>query len=89
MATVSPSVFPCDWTLADFWTHLGGIPPERIRMSPLPGTATEKDVVEAESRAGRICELIDGVLVEKTMGYRESFVAARVELSHPDLPGNA
>ena len=78
MATVSPGVFPSDWTLADFWTHLGSIPPERIRMSPLPGTATERDVIEAESRSGRICELIDGVLVEKTMGYRESFIAALV-----------
>jgi Uma2 family endonuclease len=78
MATVSPSVFPVDWTLADFWTHLGDIPPERIRMTPLPGTATEQDVIEAESRTGRICELIDGVLVEKTMGYRESFIASQI-----------
>jgi Uma2 family endonuclease len=78
MATVSPDIFPSNWTLADFWTHLGGIPPERIRMSPLPGTATKKDVEEAESRTGRICELIDGVLVEKTMGYRESLLAGQI-----------
>jgi Uma2 family endonuclease len=75
MSTDSPTIFPCEWTLADFWTSLGGIPPERIRMSPLPGTATEQDVIEAESKTGRICELIDGALVEKTMGYRESFIA--------------
>jgi Uma2 family endonuclease len=78
MATVSSSVLPSDWTLADMWTHLGGIPLERIRLFPLPGTATEKDVLEAESRTGRICELIDGVLVEKTMGYYESLIAAKI-----------
>jgi Uma2 family endonuclease len=78
MATASPSVFPLDWTFADFWTHLGGIPPDRIRMLPLPGTATEKDVLEWEQRTGRPCELIDGVLVEKTTGYKESLMAAEI-----------
>ncbi len=78
MATVSPSVFPPDWTFADFWTQLGGIPPERIRMFPSPGAATEKDVLDVERRTGRPCELIDGVLVEKTMGYKESLIAAEI-----------
>ena len=78
MATVSPSVLPSDWTLADFWTHLGGIPAERIRMVPPPGTATEDDVLKAEGRTGRICELIDGVLVEKTMWYCESLIAVEI-----------
>jgi Uma2 family endonuclease len=76
MATALPTVIPTDWTAADMLLHLGGIPLQRIRMVPPPGTATEKDVLEAESRTGRICELIDGVLVEKTMGYYESVVAA-------------
>ena len=44
-------------------------------MCPVPGTATEQDAEEAESRTGRICELIDGVLVEKAMGTYESAVA--------------
>ena len=78
MATGFSSVFPTDWTLADFWTHLGGIPPERIRMFPVPGTATEKDVLEVERQTGCPCELIDGTLVEKTVGYIESFIAARI-----------
>jgi Uma2 family endonuclease len=78
MATVSASVLPSNWTVADMWKHLGGIPLERIRMSPLPGTATEKDVLEAESRTGRICELIDGVLVAKTGGYYESLIAVEI-----------
>jgi Uma2 family endonuclease len=78
MATGFSSVFPIDWTLADFWTHLGGIPPERIRMFPAPGTATVADVLEVERQTGCPCELIDGTLVEKTVGYFESFLAAEV-----------
>ena len=78
MATGFSSVFPTDWTLADFWTHLGEIPPERIRMFPAPGTATEKDVLEVERQTGCPCELIDGTLVEKTVGCYESFLAVRV-----------
>jgi len=62
MATVLQSVFPTEWTVADMLTHLGGIPLERIRMA----------------RFNRICELIDGVLVEKTMGYYESLLAATI-----------
>jgi Uma2 family endonuclease len=47
-----------------------------VRLVPTPGTATEKDVIQAERRTGRLCELIDGTLVEKTMGFYESAVAA-------------
>ncbi|MCE5268992.1 MAG: hypothetical protein LLG00_14035, partial [Planctomycetaceae bacterium] len=68
------SVLPLDWTIADVLTHLGGIPPERVRLFPPPGTATEKDVEELDDHADRLCELIDGVLVEKTMGYKESIL---------------
>ena len=70
-----PSVPPSEWTLADFLTQIGGIPPERIRMFPPPGTATENNILTAEGHTGRVCELIDGVLVEKTMGYLESLLA--------------
>ena len=38
--------------------------------------ATEEDVLEIHARTGRLCELVDGVLVEKPMGYRESQLAA-------------
>jgi Uma2 family endonuclease len=68
--------FPTEWTLADMLSHLGDIPPERIRMCPPPGMATEQDVLHAKSRFNRVCELIDGVLVEKTVGYYESLLAA-------------
>jgi len=48
---------------------------ERIRYQPLPGTATVEDVVRIEARENRLCELVDGVLVEKAMGFRESLLA--------------
>ena len=75
MTTALPTLLPTDWTVADMLAHLGGVPSKRIRAYPPLGTATEKDVIESESRTGRICELIDGILVEKTMGYYESRVA--------------
>jgi len=62
--------------LAELLERLGGIPLERIRFRPAPGTATEADVLVAlEAPRKRVCELIDGVLVEKAMGYSESLLA--------------
>jgi Uma2 family endonuclease len=75
---VGPSLLPANWTLADFVASLGGIPLDRIRVSPPFGTATEKDVIEVERQTGCACELIDGTLVEKTMGYFESFLAMKI-----------
>jgi Uma2 family endonuclease len=62
--------------LADLLERLGHVPPERILVHPPPGTATEADVLAAlEAPRKRICELIDGVLVEKAVGYAESILA--------------
>jgi Uma2 family endonuclease len=66
---------PAAVTLADMLRQLGNIPAERVRWNPLPGTATEEDVVEVENRENHLCELVDGVLVEKPMGMRESLLA--------------
>jgi Uma2 family endonuclease len=77
-AASSSSFLPSEWTLADMQRHLGDIPWDRIRAVPPPGTATEQDVVEAKDRYGRICELWDGVLVEKPIGSYESVVAAAI-----------
>ena len=64
-------------TLADLLERLGHIPAERIRLRPPPGLATEADVLaNASAPRKRICELIDGVLVEKAMGFRESGLAS-------------
>lgn len=78
MSTLISPPFPIDWTFADLLVQLGDVPLGRIRMNPPPGTATEQDVVEVEARTDRLCELVDGVLVEKTMGYRESMLAVAI-----------
>ncbi len=76
MATVTtaPSGFPPDWSLADLQEHLG-VPAHRLRLHPPPGAATERDALLIQSRGGRLCELVDGVLVEKTVGQREARLA--------------
>lgn len=66
---------PLRLTVADLIERLGDIPADRIWLHPAPGTATEKDVLAAHDRENRLCELVDGVLVEKAMGYREAVVA--------------
>jgi Uma2 family endonuclease len=62
-------------TLADLLRRLGSVPLDRIRFHPYPGTATVQDVIDIEQREGKLCELVAGVLVEKTVGYRESRLA--------------
>jgi Uma2 family endonuclease len=63
-------------TLADLLKQLGGIDPARIRFHPAPGTATPQDVLDIQAREGRLCELVEDVLVEKAMGFRESWLAS-------------
>jgi Uma2 family endonuclease len=65
-------------TMAEVLDQLGGIPPNRVLMTPTPGTATEQDVIAIHDREHRLCELIDGVLVEKMMGFEESIYAGWV-----------
>lgn len=68
------------WTAADLVERFGPIPLHRIRHDPAPGTATERDVIEIHDREDRLYELVDGVLLEKTVGTYESYLA--VFLSH-------
>jgi hypothetical protein len=65
-------------TVADLLKRLGNIPPERVRLYPAPGTATEKDSVRVYDRENRPCELVDGTLVEKAIGFGESVLAALI-----------
>lgn len=65
-------------TVGDLLDSLGGISPDRVRYRPALGTATEQDVIDIEAREKRLYELVDGVLVEKAMGYNESFVAGLI-----------
>jgi Uma2 family endonuclease len=71
MATALPSIN----TLADLLKRLGDIPLDRIRFRPPLGTATVQDVIDIQRREGKLCELVEGVLLEKAVGYRESGLA--------------
>ena len=61
-------------TMAEFLARLGDIPPTRVLMRPPPGEATEADLLEQLARK-RFCELVEGTLVEKGMGFEESSLA--------------
>lgn len=63
------------WTAVDLVEHFGPIPMDRVRTNPPPGSATEQDVIEIHDRENRLCELLDGTLLEKTMGSFESYLA--------------
>src|SRR6476620_4089347 len=60
---------------AEWHRALGGVPLERIVFDPRPGTATEADLLRFVERDKRLCELIDGTLVEKPVGATESMIA--------------
>jgi hypothetical protein len=68
MSTASP-------TIAEIAAHLG-VSPDRVLDHPAPGLATVDDVLALNDRDNRLFELIDGVLVEKVVGFRESRLAA-------------
>lgn len=76
MTTMSAPLTQRASTLAELLERLGNVPPERIRLDPPLGTATEADVLRIEARDNRLCELVDGTLVEKAIGFRESVIAA-------------
>jgi Uma2 family endonuclease len=79
MATKAPPRTKIE-TLADLVKRLGDIPLDRIRAHPAPGTATEADLLNDPGDDYKMCELVDGTLVEKPMGLYESMLAA--VLSH-------
>jgi Uma2 family endonuclease len=60
-------------TFADIAGRLGGIPPDRIIWLPRPAT---EEVVVRFCEEQRPVELIEGFLVEKAKGFRESLLAA-------------
>ncbi|MCA9162391.1 MAG: Uma2 family endonuclease [Planctomycetales bacterium] len=77
VAAFDPAL-PSDWTLADLQRHLGDIPPERIRLFPSPGLATEQDALDWNESKRGLCELVDRVLVDKAMGLYESVLAGLI-----------
>jgi Uma2 family endonuclease len=67
---------PNELTARDLADRLGPMPLRRIRFNPLPGDATEEDVVALRERERRLYELVDGVLLEKIKGFQEACLAA-------------
>jgi hypothetical protein len=66
MSAVAASSPPIVWTtVADLFEQLGQVPPDRVRLVPTPGTATEQDVLD----------LIDHA--ELTSNRRRSFCSCR------------
>jgi Uma2 family endonuclease len=65
-------------TIGELLKRLGNIPAGRVRLHPTPGTATEKDVIRILDHEDRLCELVEGTLVEKPMGFEESNIAGRI-----------
>jgi Uma2 family endonuclease len=58
-------------TLEDLLHALGDISPSRVLLNPPPGSATEADLLKVTDR---LCELVDGTLVEKGMGFEEGLL---------------
>ncbi|HEY7327123.1 MAG TPA: Uma2 family endonuclease [Gemmataceae bacterium] len=71
MSTITPAIK----TLADLLNRLGGVPLDRIRFQPSIGRATVQDVIDIQRHEGKLCELVDGVLLEKVMGFVQSALA--------------
>jgi Uma2 family endonuclease len=73
--------------IAEWLRSLGNVPLGRIVMDPLPGNATESDLL-ALVEGDRLVELVDGTLVEKPVGSLESRIglylaAAIVNFARP------
>lgn len=66
------------FTLVELAERFGDIPANRICMSPPPGQATEEDVLYYDDHEDRLFELVDGTLIEKTMGSYESRIAGKI-----------
>jgi len=61
---------------AQLLERLGDVDPSRVRLIPQPGMATDEDCAESKDRYGRLCEMVDGTLVEKIIGWAEARLAA-------------
>jgi len=62
-------------TIDDLLHDLGDVPASRVRLRPPLGQATVQDVLDVHAHERRLCELVDGTLVEKPMGLKESIIA--------------
>ncbi len=72
-ARLSPTFV--DWTVEELLERFGPMPLDRLRFNSTPGNATEDDLLAILDREKRLLELVDGFLVEKTMGWFEACLA--------------
>ena len=61
--------------LSDILEELGGIAASRVRSEPALGKATIADLIRVHVE-GCLCELVDGILVQKACGWKESLIVA-------------
>ena len=76
-----PGSFPDDFVVAtpiELAKRYGDIPLWRICFDPRPGYATEEECILINERSERLCELVDGTLIEKVMGSYESLIAGNI-----------
>jgi Uma2 family endonuclease len=64
--------------MGELLKRLGNISPKRVCMNPLPGTATERDLIRMYGARRALYELVEGTLVEKGMGHKGSAVAVEL-----------
>ncbi|EKK03440.1 protein containing DUF820 [Rhodopirellula baltica SH28] len=64
-------------SVADTLTDLGGISSDRLRVVEASRPATAEDLAILHAQ-GVMCELVDGQLVEKQMGFKESLLALAI-----------
>ena len=62
----------------EWMDSLGDVPLSRVIFDPWPGTATEQDLLRYVEVDKRLCELIDGTLVEKPVGFDESRIGSNL-----------
>lgn len=63
-------------TIGEVQERLGNVPVNRIISFPAPGTASTLELLDPQITRGRGVELVDGILVEKPMGFREDYIAS-------------
>ena len=73
MSTIAPT--PPEMTVEELASRVGAVPLCRIRTDPAPGDATEADVERVRRTESVLCELLDGVLVEKAVSDMSAFLA--------------
>lgn len=77
--------------LSDILEELGGIAASRVRSEPASGKATIADLIRVNDE-GCLCELVDGILVQKACGWKESLIVAALieelsQFARRDNPG--